>query len=155
MVFLVLLFVAILKDLLNRFIIPGIGLGIFCSIPLLALKSYKKIGRIIFEENAILVETNGQTIHLPFSGIRSVKIILRGQKRSSYYPSLVQPIGVNRPNGTGNILEVETENQRHIFDIFLEKSIDEKYLQFHLKRLADAGIPINKRKMPAILGDSI
>ena len=155
MIFAILLFVVFLKYPANRYLTPVIGFGIFCLIPLLALKSYKVIGRIIFEENLLLAETKGKTIRLPFSDIRSVKLILRGRKRNSYFPSVVQPIGVNRPNGTGNILVIESEDHLYKFDIFLENPVAEKYLDFHLKRLADAGVPINKRKMPAILGDSI
>ncbi len=155
MVAVVLLFVVFLKNPTNRYLSPVIGFGIFCFIPVLALKNYKVAGAITFEENEILASTNGQTISLPFSAIRSIKFILRGRKRGSYFPSVVQPIGVNRPNGTGNILIIDTEDHRYKFDIFLENSIAEKYLEFHLKRLSDSGIKIDRRKMPAILGDSI
>jgi hypothetical protein len=112
-------------------------------------------GLITFEENAINSATKGQTISLPFNGIRRIAFIIRGRRRSSYWPIIYGPIGVNLANGTGNLIEIETADNHYKLDVFLKNSFEENALNFHIKRLADSGIKIEKRKLPAILGDSI
>jgi hypothetical protein len=124
-------------------------------ISLLYLKSYKIVGQITFETNEILIEKNHQTMQLAFQSIRSIKLIIHGRKRRSYIPITYAPIGMNMADGTGNIIEIETEADKYKLDLFLKDSWDEKSLEFHIKRMADSGIIIEKRKLPAILGDSI
>ena len=58
-------------------------------------------------------------------------------------------------DGTGNRIVIETEATNYELDIFLKNSYDEKSLEFQIKRLADSGVKIDKRKLPAILGDTI
>ena len=129
--------------------------GIICMVLLFSLKSYKVIGKITFETNLIIVELTNRTIKLPFNTIRQIKFIIQGRKRKSYWPVIYQPIGVNRPDGTGNWMEIETDADNYKFDLFLQDSYDENSLEFQIKRVADSGIKIDKRKLPAILGDSI
>ena len=83
---------------------------------------------------------------LPFNTIRQIKFILQGRKRRSYWPVIYQPIGVNRPDGTGNRMEIETDADNYQFDIFLQDAYDENSLEFHIKRLADSGVKIDKPK---------
>ena len=151
----VLLFVVILKQLSSEPFVFVITFGIICSVFLLTLKSHKVTGVIIFEKNAIMVTANGQNIRLPFPSVRKITLIFRGRKRSSYLPSALQPIGINRPDGTGNLIRIETEDNNYSYDIFLQNDYDSTALAFQIKRLADSGLKIEKRKLPAILGDSI
>ena len=129
--------------------------GIICIVLLFSLKSYKVIGKITFEANLIIVELTNKTIKLPFNTIRQIKFIIRGRKRRSYLPVIYAPIGTNMADGTGNIIEIETADHIYIRDLFLENSFDENSLEFQIKRLADSGVKIERRKLPAILGDSI
>jgi len=138
-------------DLLYLMLVVGfVGL-----ILLFSLKSYKVVGKIIFESNLVTIESNAMTIQLAFNTIRRIKLMIRGRRRRSYWPVIYQPIGVNMANGTGNTIEIETDDHIYILDIFLENSFDENSLEYQIKRLADSGVKIDKRKLPAILGDTI
>jgi hypothetical protein len=122
---------------------------------LMHLKSYKVIGKITFESNEILIEKNNQKIQLVFLSIRRIKLIIHGRKRRSYLPIIYAPIGMKMADGTGNIVEIETEESIYKMDLFLQNSLDENSLEFQIKRVADSGVKIEKRKLPVILGDSI
>ncbi len=124
-------------------------------ISLIYLKSYKVVGKITFEPNEIVIEKNNQKIQLAFQCIHRIKLIIHGRKRRSYLPIIYAPIGMNMADGTGNIIEIETTDNNYRLDLFLQNSWDENSLEFQIKRLADSGIKIDKRKLPAILGDSI
>lgn len=124
-------------------------------IALLYLKSYKVVGKITFETNEILIEKNHQTMQLAFQSILRINLIIHGRKRRSYLPVIYAPIGMNMADGTGNIIEIETTENIYKLDLFLKDSWDEKSLEFQIKRLAESGVKIEKRKLPAILGDSI
>lgn len=128
---------------------------LICLIILYSFKTYRVIGNFVFDSNKMIIETNNQTIKLPFHTIRRIKFIFRGQKRTSYLPSVFQPIGVNMVDGTGNIIEIETEDNNYKFDAFLQNSFDANSLEFQIKKLADSGLKIDRRKLPTIVGDSI
>jgi len=155
MVSVILLVVVFLKDLSNGSLSFVVGIGVLCLVPLLMLKGYKVVGMITFEENAIKTEVNGHTILFTFPEIRRVILTIRGRKRRSYLPSLLQPIGINRPDGTGNWIVIETEYHNYDYDLFLQNDSDSTSLDFQIKRLTDIGIKIEKLKLPSILGDSI
>jgi hypothetical protein len=155
MVSVVLLFVVFLKDLSNGSLSFVIAIGSLCALLLLTLKGYKVVGILTFEKNEIIADSKGTTIRLPLHLIRRITFNIRGWKRSSYLPSVLQPIGVNRPDGTGNRMEIESNNISYSYDILLQNSLDLTALDFQIKRLADAGLTIEKRKLPTILGDSI
>ena len=127
----------------------------FDIIALLYLKSYKVVGKITFETKEILIEKNNLTIQLAFQSIHRIKLIIHGRKRRSYLPIIYAPIGMNMANGTGNTIAIETDDHIYLLDLFLENSFDDNSLEFQIKRLADSGVKIDKRKLPAILGDSI
>jgi hypothetical protein len=131
------------------------SLGLIDFISLLILKSYKIIGKINFDSNEIVIELKNQIIQLPFQIIRRIEFVIQGPKRNSYRLSAIQPVGVNMANGTGNRMVIETESIQYELNIFLKNSFDENSLEFQIKRLGELGIKIDKRKLPAILGDSI
>jgi len=149
------LFIVYLRHLSASLFCFLLLLGFVCWILLYMFKSHTVIGSIVFDTNRMIVETNNQTITLPFHTIRRIIFILHGRKRLGYRPSLLQPIGVNMVNGTGNIIEIETESMNYKFDVFLKNSKDENSLEFQIKRLAESGVKVDKRKLPYILGDSI
>ena len=113
------------------------------------------VGEITFETNQIVIDKNNQTIQLPFQKISDIKFILHGRKRRSYGPVIYAPIGMNMADGTGNIVEIGTDENRYKLNLFLQNSWDENSLEFQIKRLADSGLKIEKRKLPSILGDNI
>ena len=131
------------------------AIAIIDIIALLNFKSYKVVGRIIFEKNEILIEKNNRKIQLAFQSILRIKLILHGRRRRSYLPVIYAPIGMNMADGTGNLIEIDTVDNMYKFDIFLTDSFDENSLAAQIKRLSDLGLKIEKRKLPVILGDSI
>jgi hypothetical protein len=149
------LILALLKNYPAEFRYLVLLSGLMGIMLLYALKSFRVIGKITFEQEKISIDTDNQKVDLPFHAIGRIKFILRGRKRTSYRPVIYQPIGVNVGNGTGNFIEIETGDTNYKFDIFLKDSIDEDSLEFQIKRLIDLGLSVEKRKMPVILADSI
>ena len=155
MVLVIAAFVVFMKHFSTDFLYLFLAFIFVGVIVLKYLKSYKIVGKITFETNEILIEKNNRTIQLAFQSIRRINLIIHGRKRRSYLPVIYAPIGMNMSDGTGNIIEIETAENRYKFDLFLQNSLDENSLDIQIKRLADSGLLIEIKKMPAILGNSI
>ena len=129
--------------------------GLLCEILLTVIKSYKVIGKITFNQADIMIYTDKLKIDDPLTTIRKISFKIIGYKRVSYWPSLLQPIGVNRPDGTGNLAVIETNDGSYESDILLLNIFDARALDFRISKLKDSGLKIETRRLPGISGDSI
>lgn len=148
-------FVAYFKHYPMNQIYWMIASGLLCEILLTVIKSYRVIGKITFNQADIMIDTDKMKTDVPFTTIRKISFKIRGYKRVSYRPSLLQPIGVNRPDGTGNLAVIETNDGSYEFDILLLNIFDARALDYQINKLKDSGLKIETRRMPGISGDSI
>jgi hypothetical protein len=131
------------------------GLGGILMVLIYSLKKYKIIGKITIDSDKILIDSKELTIDLPFNIIRRIGFNIKGVKKASCRPSLIQPVGVNLPNGIGNFIEIETNESVYKLDILLRYSIDSNSLEHQIDRLTALGLKVDKVKLPRILGDFV
>ena len=129
--------------------------GLLCEILLTVIKSYTVIGKITFYKANILIDTYNLKIDVPYTTIIKIVFKIKGYKRVSYRPSLLQPIGVNRPNETGNLMVIETNGRMYELNILLLNAFDARALDYQISKLKDSGLKIETVIMPGITVDSI
>lgn len=129
--------------------------GLICEVLLTIVKSYMVIGKITFNNDNILVDCLSLKIDLPFSTVSRITFKIKGYKRTSYMPSIFQPIGVNRPKGTGNLMVIETKDRLYELNILLLNTLDAVALDYQVTRLKDSGLNVVTVRFPEITGDSI
>jgi hypothetical protein len=144
-----------LKHYSGSQVYPIIAIGFICIILLFSLKRNRVIGKVTFGSDVIVIDTNKLSTDLPISTIRRIKYYIRAYNGKSYVPTLIQPIGYRVAHGTGNVIEIETEDNNYKLDLSISTSFETKSIEFQIKRVADSGIKIQEMRLASILGDQI
>jgi len=130
-----------------------IGPALIFIILLYSLKHYKVIGKITFGSDSISIQTDKISNELPVNTILRIKYYMKAHSARSYVPTFFEPIGAKVAHGSGNMIEIYTDDRIYKFDILLRYSYEFNSLEHQFKRLAVRGLKIQKVKLASLLGD--